>query len=267
MTGKHTIGPILTLLTLGLFLYGCTVEVSGGGGKTNPVDAVITYSAMANGGSGANGSPSASSSRIDFVFSENVTGLAVSDIFVSGATKGTLSGSGRNWSLGVTPTSTAGTVSISKSGIESGTKSVIFYIYTPPPTYYDYAGIGVSFEAVNALNASGFYVETVYSGSQARMLLQIIADYPASNSADTLYERRTYSQLISWLDGFNLPHEIATRAADSITAYCYYDRNNNLWAVFAEDVSADYRSAESKSVLERRVTPRNGYPQTPAGNK
>jgi uncharacterized repeat protein (TIGR02543 family) len=69
---------------------------------------------------------------INFTFSASVTGLTADNITVTNGTgsvtKGTLSGSGTSWTLGVAVT-TAGnvTVGITKTGIEAGTKNVTVY--------------------------------------------------------------------------------------------------------------------------------------------
>jgi hypothetical protein len=127
-------------------------------------------------------------------------------------------------------------------------------------TYYDYGGVKVPDNAIYELNSSGFYRSTVYYGSRARTLLEIIASYHSASNPGTLHEKKTYTELITWLNNLNLPHEIAAYAKDSITAYCYYGTNNELWVVFAEDVSADYRSATLNGIRE-------GYQQTEAVNK
>jgi hypothetical protein len=90
-----------------------------------------TYTASANGTSNT-----ADSTAITFAFSGTVTGLAASDITVTNGTgsvtKGTLSGSGTSWSLGIT-VNTAGTVTvaINKTGIESGEKTVTVHKADP----------------------------------------------------------------------------------------------------------------------------------------
>ncbi|MDR2073440.1 MAG: hypothetical protein LBP60_08430 [Spirochaetaceae bacterium] len=127
--------------------------------------------------------------------------------------------------------------------------------------YYDYAGIGVSGDAFSVLNSKGFTQNIVYSGNNAVQLLAIVTTYPASNSNDTYYKKKTYEQLINWLNRFRLPHTIATLAKNSITAFCYYDVKNNLWAVFAEDVSDEYRSITLTGILEDTVIPKDGYQQ------
>ncbi|MDR3124130.1 MAG: hypothetical protein LBU16_10190 [Treponema sp.] len=69
-----------------------------------------------------------------FAFSEEVTGLAVGDIIIKNGpgvvTKGTLTGGGTSWRLGIT-VNTAGdiTVAINKNGIESVEKTVKVYAY------------------------------------------------------------------------------------------------------------------------------------------
>jgi hypothetical protein len=91
----------------------------------------IAYSATAD------GSATAGTTKIDFVFNTAPSGLSVGDISISGtgaATKGTLTGSGTNWSLAITVT-TAGqvTVSINKGGIDSSPKFLT--LYKPDITY------------------------------------------------------------------------------------------------------------------------------------
>jgi hypothetical protein len=83
----------------------------------------IDYTAAANGGGAA------ASTAITFTFGAAVTGLTAEDItFTTGSnkvTKGTLSGSGQIWSLGIT-VQTAGEVKvkISKTGIEDDEKTL-----------------------------------------------------------------------------------------------------------------------------------------------
>jgi hypothetical protein len=115
-----------------------TVSFSNGEGTA----AFSGFTAVVLGGSGsvtytvtADGSASATTSKIDFVFSEAVTGLSADDITISGtgaADKGILSGSGANWSLPLTVTAAGNvTVSINKSGIESVGKTLT--LLKPPP--------------------------------------------------------------------------------------------------------------------------------------
>jgi uncharacterized repeat protein (TIGR02543 family) len=88
---------------------------------------VITYTAAADGKAGTE-----TSTAIDFTFSGDVAGLTVNDIAVTGGagsvTKGDLTGSGKDWSLGIT-VGTEGdvTVSINKTGIASAAQTVAVY--------------------------------------------------------------------------------------------------------------------------------------------
>ncbi|GHU42842.1 hypothetical protein FACS1894190_12640 [Spirochaetia bacterium] len=91
----------------------------------------ITYNAVAD------GSATASSTKINFTFSESVTGLTANDITIGGspgaATRGSLTGSGTSYSMAITTTAAgAATVSINKSGIENTAKSINLY---KPVTY------------------------------------------------------------------------------------------------------------------------------------
>jgi hypothetical protein len=95
---------------------------------------VVTYTVRANGEEDTD-----NSTAIIFEFSDTVTGLSPSDITVSpgsgSVTPGGLSGSGTNWSLALTAltsqTQGSVTVSITKWGIESETKTVMVYKASP----------------------------------------------------------------------------------------------------------------------------------------
>jgi len=128
-----------------------------------------------------------------------------------------------------------------------------------PIDYYDHAGVGVSVSAFNML--TGYYTNTVYIGNNAHYILGVVSTYPASNSNDTYYKKRTYDQVISWLNDFGLPKSIATRAKDSLSAFCYYDVSGNLWAVFVEDVSEKYRSILTNNILENNIIQKEGFIQ------
>jgi methionine-rich copper-binding protein CopC len=106
---------------------------------------LATYSANANGTANT-----ASSTAIALSFSEAVTDLGANDITVTGGTgsvtKGTLSGNGASWSLGIA-VNTAGTVTvaINKAGIESGTKTVTVHkAATPGDVTYSASANGAS---------------------------------------------------------------------------------------------------------------------------
>ena len=104
-----------------------TVTISAAGYKSKTSDAVIVsdpeiiyYSANAN-----NLTPPTGTTAIDFFFTAAVTGLTSSDITVTNGTgsvtKGILTGSGTDWSLGITVSATGNiTVNIDKSGIYNG---------------------------------------------------------------------------------------------------------------------------------------------------
>jgi hypothetical protein len=104
-----------------------------------PLD--IAYSAVAD------GNAATTSTKIDFVFDKAVAGLTAADIAVvngSGAvTKGTLTGGGASWSLGIAVT-TAGnvTVAIHKAGIEAAEKTVTVSKAPVPDIAYSAAADG-----------------------------------------------------------------------------------------------------------------------------
>jgi hypothetical protein len=106
----------------------------------------VSWTAQANGASGTT-----ASTKIDFTFSAAVTGLTAADIAVTAGTgtvtKGSLSGSGTKWSLGIT-VSAAGNVkvAISKSGIESAEKNVAVHKAADPvpDTAYSVAADGTA---------------------------------------------------------------------------------------------------------------------------
>jgi hypothetical protein len=131
-----------------------------------------------------------------------------------------------------------------------------------PPHYYDYAGVGISTTAATYL--ASLYTNTVYTGRDAKLILEAVVEYPDSNTKDAYYEKRTYDELIDWLDRYKLPHKIAEAAKDDISAYMYVDVNYNLWAVFAEDVTDYYRGVMPKKTLGNTVTLKDGYPQEKA---
>ena len=120
---------LAALASASLTLAGCEDIAGGIGGK--PAD--ITYDVTPDGGAAA------PSTKIDFTFNAAVTGLTEDDITLTNdtgaVTKGTLSGGGTSWSLGIT-VQTAGNVkvSINKEGIESAEKPVTLSRGGTPPT-------------------------------------------------------------------------------------------------------------------------------------
>jgi hypothetical protein len=94
----------------------------------------LTYTVTADGASGT-----ATSTALTFTFIEVVSGLSATDITVANgtgsATKGDFTGSGQTWFLAIT-VSSAGTVtvSINKTGIESGSQTVTVHKQGETPT-------------------------------------------------------------------------------------------------------------------------------------
>jgi hypothetical protein len=95
-----------------------------GGGDPGDGSGDVTYTVSADGVS-----DTTTTTAITFVFNEAVSGLTAGDIVLGNGTgsaaKGALTGSGANWSLGLT-VNTAGTVKvrINKTGIETAEKTV-----------------------------------------------------------------------------------------------------------------------------------------------
>jgi hypothetical protein len=86
----------------------------------------------------ADGGASTTSTKINFTFGQAVTGLTAEQISVANdtgaATKGTLSGSGTSWALGISVTTPGKVkVTIGKAGIEDTEKTVEVYKFVPPP--------------------------------------------------------------------------------------------------------------------------------------
>ncbi|MDR1232308.1 MAG: InlB B-repeat-containing protein [Spirochaetaceae bacterium] len=134
---KKIYGFMMAVLVLGAGFYACdTGALDGTPGNESKGD--ITYSASADGASGT-----ASSTAIAFAFSGAVAGLVADDVTVTDdtgtVTKGTLSGSGTDWSLGITVV-TAGNVkvAITKTGVENTVKDVAVHKAgeTTPGTQY-----------------------------------------------------------------------------------------------------------------------------------
>jgi hypothetical protein len=119
-------GILVCFLAFGLMFVSCNTDPGG------LSDIIYTVK--------PSGDPTTNS--LAFAFSAVVSDLTENDIIITDETgserKGRLSGTGTNWSLGIT-TLTAGNISVSinKTGIESGTKTVTLIIDT---------GIGYSVE-------------------------------------------------------------------------------------------------------------------------
>ena len=107
--------------------YMVTLSAAGYNSKNSDavsVTSAITYTASPNNTTGT--------TAINFTFSTEVTNLTAEDITITdgggSATKGTLSGSGKNWSLRIIVNATGRIdVSIAKSGIESSIRIIMVY--------------------------------------------------------------------------------------------------------------------------------------------
>jgi uncharacterized repeat protein (TIGR02543 family) len=143
-------GIIGLLLVFGMAFAGCGNPADDGGGEA----ADITYEVRAN------GSTSMTTTALTFTFSEAVTGLTAGNITITGVTKGDLTGGGTVWTLAVTVSTAQNiTVSIAKTGIESGKKLVPVYKagQAAPPAIYTitFNGNGGSSPASQTVDAGG----------------------------------------------------------------------------------------------------------------
>jgi methionine-rich copper-binding protein CopC len=137
---------LVTLFGMAALAVIVTMACSNGSGDDTPdAPKTLTYTVEADGTSNT-----ASSTALAFVFSEAVSDLSAADITLAAgsgsATKGELTGSGKDWSLAITVTA-AGTVtvSITKDGIESGSKTVSVHKQgEATPTTYTVTANGTS---------------------------------------------------------------------------------------------------------------------------
>jgi hypothetical protein len=122
-----------------------TIYYNSDGG--NPGGNTVTFNSVTQ-----NGSSSQTTSQLTLTFSETITGLSASDITLSGVsnvTKGSLSGSGPSYNLGISGLSSGGTlnVAVAKSGytISGSPKTVtIYHRKLSAPTNVDAARPGSS---------------------------------------------------------------------------------------------------------------------------
>ena len=120
------------------------IYYNGGGGG----DTAVTFNNVT-----ANGSPSQITTELTLTFSQSITGLSVSDIAlsgVSGVSKGTLSGTGPTYTLGISGFTVGGTLSVAvaKPGydINGSPQSTTIYYYTAPVPQVPSAPTGVTAE-------------------------------------------------------------------------------------------------------------------------
>ncbi|MCL2520482.1 MAG: hypothetical protein FWE37_05720 [Spirochaetaceae bacterium] len=123
--------------------------------------------------------------------------------------------------------------------------------------YYDLFLTDVSVGAYNQLIADNFVRSTVYSGSRAQQMLNIIANNPTANPDFIYHERRTIEQTLTWLSSFNLPSALGSLAKDSMTAYYYIGQDNYYYAVFVEDVTNNRARHGLNSYLGNLVISQN----------
>ena len=149
-----TAGVLALMLILGLVLAGCPTDGGGGNNNNNngDGDTAVTFSSVT-----ANGSSSQTTTQLTLTFSQAITGLSAGDITlsgVSGVNKGTLSGSGPTYTLGISGFTSGGTlnVAVAKSGYDiSGSPK------TAPIYYYN---AGDTIVTLNSVTANGSATET-----------------------------------------------------------------------------------------------------------
>ena len=184
---------VVLAVILALLIFSCSSGGAGGGGgskggggsttptnppvnpPTNPpVDTLVTFSGLTANG---NASPT-STTQLTLTFSQAITGLSTDDITLSGttgATKGTLSGTGPTYTLTIHSFTSSGdlTVTVVKSGYNITNPSRAVPIYydpanppvTPPGTPSD---ITVTFSGLTANgNASTTTTQLTLTFSQA----------------------------------------------------------------------------------------------------
>ena len=123
--------------------------------------------------------------------------------------------------------------------------------------WYDYSAMTVLPSAWASLSSSGFQLDTVYRGNNARQILSVVANHLGTYGGGSVefVQKRTYDQVINWLTPYNLPKSIASQAEGSITAFIYIDINDGMWAIFVEDTTKAHRSIVSSDILKNTVTP------------
>jgi fibronectin type 3 domain-containing protein len=105
------------------------IKGNNSGGNNNGGDVAVTFNSVI-----ANGSSTQTTTQLTLTFSQAITGLSASDITLSGmsgASKGTLNGSGSTYTLGISGFTGSGTLSVAvaKSGyaISGSPKTVSIY--------------------------------------------------------------------------------------------------------------------------------------------
>jgi len=124
------------------------------GGKTATCAVTVNPSAVTFNSVTANGSSTQTTTQIELILSQAITGLTSSDITLSGVTgviKGTLTSSGPTYTLPISGFASGGTLTVEVSSptgysVTGGSKTVSIYHYTPPTA--------VTFSSVTANGSS-----------------------------------------------------------------------------------------------------------------
>ena len=175
MTKKKFIGLLAFVLVSALLFTACGDGAGGdpddpngnggnGGGGTS-----VTFSSLTQ-----NGSANATTTQLTLTFSKVIVGLSASDITLSGAsgvTKGSLTGSGPEYTLGISGVSSSGsiTVTVSKSGysISPSSKTVNIFYYSGSSGTFPYnrafvdanltGDFSITYRFIVNNNESGYY--------------------------------------------------------------------------------------------------------------
>jgi fibronectin type 3 domain-containing protein len=157
----------------------------------------------------ANGSSTQTTTQLTLTFSQAITGLTASDITLSGMTvnKGTLSGSGPTYTLGISGVTTDGTLSVAvaKSGyiISDSSKTVtVYYYYVPQAAPSTPTGVSASAQSSssirvqwNSVSGATSYRVAIANATQASVGLWSFDDqttetsitYNGLNASQTYY--------------------------------------------------------------------------------
>jgi hypothetical protein len=228
--------------------YSGTVTSAPVGPVEEANSSAITYTATANGKNGEE-----NSTAIEFVFNEAVIGLTSVDITVTNGsgenagsvTAGTLTGSGKNWTLEITVI-TAGnvTVAINKTGIGSETKTVA--VHRKPQLTDDvefgYTGNNISDIGLNAQTPEGigtanqsYYFSVTEKSSASFTVTKTAAQSVSVGGTDAdkvtkqsgTFEGSTVSDTL----------EVFTVAIDDMTKYFGGERNFSLTVAESGELS------------------------------
>jgi hypothetical protein len=149
--GKGILPVLTAIFALVLVLGAC----DNGSDTETEVQTAVTFNSVT-----ANGSSSQTTTQLTLTFSQAITGLSAADITlsgVSGVTKGTLSGSGPAYTLGISGFTSGGTLSVAvaKSGytVSDSPKTAAIY-------YYSSSGGGDTAVTFNSVTANGSSSQT-----------------------------------------------------------------------------------------------------------